>query len=77
MIKEALSILITLVCAHQTVRIEIHDPATEFFTDFTEDCWNGGSSIGCGCSWNCIYFKTWQIISVPSGTPAWRYSTDV
>ena len=38
MLKEAITILLTLVCADQTVRIEIHNPATEFLVDFNEDC---------------------------------------
>ena len=73
MLKETLTILFTLVCAHQTRDIEIHEPASEFLTGFVEDSGCGGSRVSCGCCCGC--FEGWQITSVPSGTPAWRYTT--
>ncbi len=35
MLKETLTILFTVVFAHQTRRIDIHDPASEFYTNFS------------------------------------------
>ncbi len=70
MIKEALTTFFTLVSADQITRIEIHDAATEFFTDFEEDLGCSAWRVGCGG-----ISEGWEIASVPSGTPAWRYST--
>ncbi len=68
MLKEALTILLTLVYAHQTVSIEIHDPAPNFYTDFTEDSGCSGTSLGCG--------GDWQITSGATVAPDWLYSTN-
>ncbi len=71
MLKEALTILITLVCADQTKRIEIHDPATNFYTDFTEDSDCSGTRLGCGG-----VTLGWEITSGVTVAPDWLYSDD-
>jgi hypothetical protein len=68
MLKEALAILFTLVCADQTKRIEIHDPAPNFYTDFTEDSGCSGTRLGCG--------GDWEITSGVTVAPDWLYSAD-
>ena len=70
MLKEAFAILLTHVCAHQTVRIEIHNPAFPFYTDFAEDWGCDGLRIGCGGNTGSV---GWQINSVPPNTPALTY----
>ena len=57
MLKETLTIFFTLVCAHQTRDIEIHEPASEFLTGFVEDSGCGGSRVSCGCCCGC--FEGW------------------
>ncbi len=65
MLKETLAILFTLVFAHQTRRIEIHDPATEFYTNFSYDPGCSSDNVGCGFS------HWWKFIYVPDAKPAW------
>jgi hypothetical protein len=71
MLKEALAILITLVCADQTKKIEIHNPAPNFYTDFDEDSGCSMNRYGCGGE-----NSGWQITSGATVAPDWLYSTN-
>ena len=55
-------LLLTLVCADQTVNIEIHSGSTPTYTDFTES----GPCSG--------YISDSDIINYPAGKPAWAYN---
>ena len=50
-------LLLTLVCADQTVNIEIHSGSTPIYTDFSEDG---------GCSG---WYSTCNVDYYPSGKP--------
>ena len=72
MLQKTITILFTLVCADQLWRIEIHDPATTFQTDFTEDTSCSGHHVAC-----TLYTNTngWKVTSAPTQL-SWGYSAD-
>jgi hypothetical protein len=55
----AFTLLLTLLCADQTVDAEIHSGSTSIYWDFNESP---------GCS---MFSSTFDIINYPAGKPTW------